>query len=109
MNVQNESQLLSNVGTMLNYTADEISEDKTLRDRLKLIIRNGVEHLRSFAPDLSDNDFNKEGKPQELLFAYCRYAHSNADEMFDINYHAAILALRFEYEVRAENENQDTD
>lgn len=109
MNVQNEIQLLSNVGTMLNYTADEISEDKTLRDRLKLIIKNGVEHLRSFAPDLSDNDFNKEGKPQELLFAYCRYAHSNADEMFDINYHAAILALRFEYEVRAENENQDTD
>lgn len=107
MNVQNEIQLLSNVGTMLNYTADEISEDKTLRDRLKLIIKNGVEHLRSFAPDLSDNDFNKEGKPQELLFAYCRYAHSNADEMFDINYHAAILALRFEYEVRAENEDQN--
>lgn len=109
MNVQNESQLLSNVGTMLNYTADEISEDKTLRDRLKLIIKNGVEHLRSFAPDLTDNDFNQEGRPQELLFAYCRYAHSNADEMFDINYHAAILALRFEYEVRAENENQNTD
>lgn len=107
MNVQNESQLLSNVGTMLNYTADEISEDKTLRDRLKLIIKNGVEHLRSFAPDLTDNDFNQEGKPQELLFAYCRYANSNADEMFDINYHAAILALRFEYEVRADNEDQN--
>ena len=70
MNVQNESQLLSNVGTMLNYTADEISEDKTLRDRLKLIIKNGVEHLRSFAPDLTDNDFNQEGKQHELLFAY---------------------------------------
>lgn len=107
MNVQNEIQLLSNVGTMLNYTADEISEDKTLRDRLKLIIKNGVEHLRSFAPDLTDNDFNQEGRPQELLFAYCRYAHSNADEMFDTNYHAAILALRFEYEVRADNEDQN--
>lgn len=109
MNVQNESQLLSDVGTMLNYTADEISEDKTLRDRLKLIIKNGVEHLRSFAPDLTDNNFNQEGRPQELLFAYCRYAHSNADEMFDTNYHALLLALRFEYEVRVENENQNTD
>lgn len=92
---------------MLNYTADEISEDKTLRDRLKLIIKNGVEHLRSFAPDLTDNDFNQEGKPQELLFAYCRYANSNADEMFDTNYHALLLALRFEYEVRADNEDQN--
>ena len=107
MSVGTEQQLLYDVGIKLNYTADEISEDKTLRDRLKLIIKNGVEHLRSFAPDLTDNNFNQEGRPQELLFAYCRYANSNADEMFDINYHAAILALRLEYEVRADNEDQN--
>ena len=53
MSVKTEQQLLSDVGIMLNYTADEISEDKTLRDRLKLIIKNGVEHLRSFAPDFT--------------------------------------------------------
>ena len=108
MNVQTELLLLSDVGTMLNYTADEISEDKTLRDRLKLIIKNGIERLRSRAPDLTATDFTKEGKPQELLFAYCRYAHSNAEEMFNTNYSDELLALRFQYEVRA-NEDKNTD
>ena len=107
MNVQNESQLLSNVGTMLNYTADEISEDKTLRDKLKLIIKNGKERLRSRAPDLTDEDFTKAGKPQELLFSYARYANSDAEEMFNINHSDELLALRFQYEVRAYNEDQN--
>ena len=109
MNVITEQQLLYDVGIWLNYTADEISEDKTLRDRLKLIIKNGKERLRSRAPDLSDEDFTKEGKPQELLFAYSRYANSNAEEMFNINYSDELLSLRFQYEVRVENENQNTD
>lgn len=101
-------QLLSDVGTMLHYTADEISEDITLKDRLMLIIENGKEHLRLTAPDLTDKDFEDPGIARTLLFNYCRYANSNADEMFDKNYSSELITLRFLYEVRA-NEDQDGD
>lgn len=108
MSLNITDDFLSDVGTMLNYTAEELSEDITRRDRIRLIIQNGIQHLRSFAPDLLVEDFMSPGRARTLLFNYCRYANSNADEMFDINYSAELLALRFDYEVRA-NEDQGTD
>lgn len=109
MQNQVPSQLLLDVGIMLNYTADEMSEDKNLSDRITLIIEDGREHLRSWAPDLTDNDFTKAGRARKLLFDYCRYAHSDATEMFNNNYRDELMALRFAYEVRAENEDQNAD
>ncbi len=102
------NNLLDDVAIMLNYTAAERAEDISVDRRIRIMIENGIARLRSSAPDLTAADFEKEGRARELLFNYCRYADSNALEMFGVNYAAEILALRLDYEVRsAENENQE--
>ena len=98
------NNLLNDVKIYLSLTADETSED----EKLNIIIEDGKQHLRQTAPDLSDEDFAAASHARYLLLNFCRYAHSNASEMFDINYKADLLQLRLEYEVRA-NENQSTD
>lgn len=96
--------LIDNVKIMLDITAGNMSED----EKINLIIEDGKQHLRSFYPTLTDDDFEKPSRARYLLFNYCRYAYSNAAEMFDANYAAEIIALRQEYEVSA-YENQNTD
>ena len=102
------NKLLCDVKTYLSLTADETSED----EKLNIIIEDGKQHLRQTAPDLSETDFQRSTAARYLLFNFCRYAHSNASEMFDINYKSDLLRLRLEYEVRAgvkEDEDQNTD
>ena len=98
------NKLLYDVKIYLSLTADEKSED----EKLNIIIEDGKQHLRKTAPDLSEADFQNPTAARYLLLNFCRYAHSNASEMFDINYKADLLQLRLEYEVRA-NENQNAD
>ncbi|MDO4893353.1 MAG: hypothetical protein Q3989_08630, partial [Eubacteriales bacterium] len=90
------------------YTAAERAEDITIDRRIRIMIENGIVRLRKSAPDLTVKDFEEEGDARALLFDYCRYADSNATEMFGVNYAAEILALRLDYKARsAKNENQE--
>ena len=83
-----------------------ISSDEFTDKRIELIIAAAKQHLRRYAPDLDEYDFeNDQHNAKFLLLAYCRYAYSNAAEMFDANYKADIIALRQDYEVR-QYENQ---
>ncbi len=96
--------VFEDIKTMLDINIEDTSNDK----KINIIIEDGKQHLRSFNPLLSDDDFEKPTRARYLLSSYCRYAYSNASEMFDINYKAEILALRQEYEVQEyENKNSD--
>lgn len=103
--------LLDDVKTMLDINPNSTSED----NKLNIIIANGKQHLTSFNPLLTAADFEAPTRARTLLFAYCRYAYSNATEAFDTDWQDEILALRQEYEVTEYkrrtiyNENQDTD
>ena len=108
MAISVSDNLLSDVAIMLNYTAAERAEDISVDRRIRIMIENGIARLRSSAPDLTVKDFEEEGNARALLFDYCRYADSNALEMFGVNFSAEILALRLDYEVRSsKNENQE--
>lgn len=108
MAISISDNLLNDVAVMLNYTAAERAEDITIDRRIRIMIENGIARLRSSAPDLTVKDFEGEGNARALLFDYCRYADSNALEMFGVNFSAEILALRLDYEVRSsKNENQE--
>lgn len=96
--------LLDNVKMTLDINLDCTSED----NKIILIIENGKQRLRSIHPRLTDEDFECPTRARRLLFNFCRYAYSNADEMFDINYKSDLLELRQEYEV-SEYKNQNTD
>lgn len=96
--------LLDNIKTMLDIDLDSTTED----NKLNLIIEDGKQHLRSFYPTLTEKEFEKPTRARYLLINFCRYAYSNASEMFDINYKSDLLALRQEYEV-SEYENKNTD
>lgn len=96
--------LLDNIKTMLDISLECTTED----NKLKLIIEDGKQHLRSVKPNITDDDFEQPTRARMLLFNYCRYAYSNATEMFDTNYRPELLALRHEYEVSV-YENQNTD
>ena len=108
MAISISANLLNDVAIMLNYTAAELAEDINTNRRIRIMIENGIARLRKSAPDLTTVDFEEEGDVRALLFDYCRYADSNATEMFGVNYAAEILALRLDYEARsAGNENQE--
>lgn len=96
--------LLNDIKIRLDYTPEDSSSD----EKLKLIIEEGKEYLRSFHPTLSDEDFEKPTRARKLLFNYCRYANCNVVEAFEDNFTADLLLLRQEYEVSAyETENAD--
>lgn len=108
MAISISDNLLSDVAIMLNYTAAERAEDITIDRRIRIMIENGIARLRKSAPDLTVKNFEEEGDARALLFDYCRYADSNALEMFGVNFSAEILALRLDYKVRSsKNENQE--
>lgn len=93
--------LTPKVRAMLDITSSE-QVDQT---KLALMIEDGKQRLRSYAPDLADSDFETPTAARELLMGYIRYAHSNAVEVWAENYAEEILRLRMEYEVRASGED----
>lgn len=88
-------ELLDNIKTMLDINPNSTTED----DKINIIIANGKQHLISFNPLLTSADFEAATRARTLLFAYCRYAYSNATESFDIDWQSELLNLRQEYEV----------
>lgn len=63
----------------------------TADEKLNGFIARGKERLQQYAG--APLDFDTEGLPRSLLFDYCRYANSQALEVFEQNFIADITAL----------------
>jgi len=81
--------MLADVKNYLDITYDDVESDKKLTG----IILRGQNRLK----DISSNpllSFEEGARARELLFDYCRYARSNALEMFELNFSRELIALR---------------
>ena len=87
----------------LNIDENDFSFDEKINN----IVEDGKQYLCSFNPLLTDEDFEKPTRARRMLLAYCRYAFSNAEEMFEENYKSDIISLRQEYEVLNFEKNQN--
>ena len=88
----------------LNIDENDFSFDEKINN----IIEDGKQHLCEFNPLLTDEDFERPSRARRMFKAYCRYAFSNAEEMFKENYKDDIISLRQEYEVlNFEKQNQN--
>lgn len=93
--------IMNDVVNMLDFDREHIETDESTKSKIELIIANGKQHLCDYNPLLTDEDFERPTRARGLLFDYCRYAYSNAVEMFDHNFESEILKLRQEYEVKS--------
>jgi len=82
------SGLLDAVKSYLNITWQDTATDTKLTG----YINRGIARLQQIAgaPSL---DFVVEGQPRALLLDYCRYANSQALEVFEKNFEAELLDL----------------
>ena len=80
--------LLDAVKSYLNITWQDTATD----EKITGYINRGIAHLQQIAgaPSL---DFVAEGQPRALLLDYCRYANSQALEVFEKNFEAELLDL----------------
>lgn len=96
--------LLEDVKIYLDITWVDDATDKKLTG----IIERGIKYIDRIAG--TPMDYSIEDKPKELLLDYCRYARSNALEMFQTNYLHELLSLQIDKEVEAyEAANPNTD
>ena len=87
---------------------DKTSLDDGGDEKICLIIEHGMATLRGYDPSLTDADFEDASKTARPLLAdYCRYAYSNATEMFKVNYAEELLALRIAYQTREAQSGED--
>jgi len=84
-----EATLLADIKNYLDITWDDEYTDKKLYG----IMNRGKCYLQDIAGSFSI-DFAVECNARSLLFDYCRYARSNALEMFGINFKSQLIALR---------------
>ena len=93
--------ILIDVKDYLNITWDDEKTDKNLIG----IIKRGMVRLQDIAgvPTL---DFTEESQHRALLFDYCRYANSNALEMFEKNFVGELLDLHLEHQAKKSKENE---
>ena len=68
------AQLIDDVINMLDFDSEHIKTDDSTKSKINIIIENGKQHLRSFHPALTDEDFIRSTRARSLLFDYCRYA-----------------------------------
>lgn len=83
-----DEQLLIDIKAYLHVTWQDDNTDKNITG----YINRGKARLQDIAgvPSL---DFTIEGLPRQLLFDYCRYANSQALEMFEKNFLSELLEL----------------
>lgn len=70
--------LLADIKSYLHITWQDDNTDKNLTG----FIKRGMARLQEIA-GVSSLDFTVEDLPRALLFDYCRYANSQAIEMFE--------------------------
>ncbi|MCI8506898.1 MAG: hypothetical protein HFI67_12020 [Lachnospiraceae bacterium] len=73
---------------------------------LESVLERGKAILDDYAG--TPQDYGREGLAKQLLFDFCRYVRSHAEEMFEINFRRDLIALR-ETAEREYYEDQDTD
>lgn len=95
--------LLKDVKSYLDITWVDVTTDIKVTG----IIERGIKYIDRIAG--SAMNYTVEDKPKELLLDYCRYARSNALDMFQNNYLHELLSLQIDKEVEAyEAANQVT-
>ena len=92
MSDADEKQLLEDVKDYLCITWDDPKLDKKITGYIK----RGIAHINKIA-GIENLDFLKEDTPRELLFDYCRYANSQALEVWEVNFQSELLSLHLEY------------
>lgn len=80
--------LLEDVRNYLDITYPDEETDR----KLSGIIERGRAYLDSMAG--AAQDYEAEALPRALLLDYCRYARSNALELFEQNFRAELIVLR---------------
>lgn len=101
-----DTELLQEVKDYLNITW----EDEKTEKKLTGMMERGKTYLQKVA-GVSSLDFKKEDDPKTLLLDYCRYAYSQALEMFEVNFQSELLSLHLEYQavpLEVVNENKST-
>ena len=86
-------QLLPEVKSYLRITWNDESTDANVRG----YIARGMARLQDIAGVPSLN-FTAEDQPKSLLLDYCRYANSQALEMFEKNFASELLDLHLQYQ-----------
>ncbi|WP_368488442.1 hypothetical protein [Clostridium sp. BJN0013] len=88
-------QLLSEVKSNLHITWQDENTDNNVRG----YIARGMARLTDIAgvPSL---DFMADDQPKALLLDYCRYANSQALEMFEKNFASELLDLHLQYQFK---------
>lgn len=81
------SGLLDTVKSYLNITWQDTATD----EKITGYINRGMARLQQIAG--ASLDFTKEDQPRSLLLDYCRYANSQALEVFEKNFEAELLDL----------------
>lgn len=89
------NELLEDIKLYLGINWSDPNTDK----RINSYIENGIVELEEIAG--SKLDFSKASFERRLLFDYCRYANSNATEMFKVNFQSDLLELNLKYCVKA--------
>ena len=84
-----DEKLLTDVKNYLDITWNDEHTDT----KISGIINRGKSYLQDIAGSFSI-DFAVECNARSLLFDYCRYARSNALEMFEINFRSQLIGLR---------------
>lgn len=80
--------LLQDIKDYLHISWQDEKTDKNLTG----MIKRGMARLKDVA-GVSLLDFKEEDLPRSLLFDYCRYANSQALEMFENNFQGELLSL----------------
>lgn len=83
-----EEGLLKDVRNYLDITYPDEETDR----KLSGIIERGRAYLDNMAGE--PQDYEAEALPRALLLDYCRYARSNALELFEQNFRAELITLR---------------
>lgn len=96
-----EKKLLEDIKDYLNITWEEERTNKNLAGMMK----RGMKRLQKIA-GVSSLDFTEEDIERELLFDYCRYANSNALEVFEVNFIGSLQDLHFKYQARSLGQNE---
>lgn len=85
-----DEQLLSDIKNYLHITWQDESTDNLITGYIK----RGEARLQQIAG--VSLDFTKEDLPRSLLFDYCRYANSQALEVFEKNFESELLELNLD-------------
>lgn len=80
--------LLQDVKDYLHISWEDEKTDKNLTG----MIKRGMTRLTNIA-GVSSLNFIEEDLPRQLLFDYCRYANSQALEVFETNFQSELLNL----------------